>query len=180
MLQAAALATAPRKSIHEAVLVDQGTAADISWAVGRWERGECKYLTQLRTGRAYLPIADPATIRAGIERRATVLLNRSLQDGPERTDFRVAYVGKSLAGFALVDGTRPIVHYVYIADDFRRQGVGLRLIRDVVREPWAYTHQTPPGFRFADGIGKHDGFNAGRYDPYLLDFLGAAGTPGGH
>jgi GNAT superfamily N-acetyltransferase len=174
MLQAS-LASAPpvqRPSLHEAVLIDPGAEADIPWAAGNWAHCECKYLSPLQKERAYFPVADARTIRAGVERRALALLHKSLHQGPSRTDFRVARVGQDLAGFALVDGTRPILHYLYVVDTFRHAGIGFRLVRDVLREPWSYTHRTPPGWKFAEAVGKKTGFNPGRFDPYLLDFIG--------
>lgn len=146
-------------SIHPA------SDAEVAWVISRWVESEMKFQGLLRgtPGRKELaPLPDKMTASSGISKRAATLIRNC--------DALVAgAAGGEPVGFSVTDFRRPVVHYVYVSKEHRHRGIGLRLLTDIPRSPWAFTHRTQAGMGFVDAIGRRAGLHAGRFDPYLLD-----------
>ncbi len=156
MLAAAAVQVEP-------IEIDRSRSEDEPWIREKWIWSEARSFGILRTGRhtSALPIADKQTMGQGLDRRVRRLLAVS--------DARVARSGSRIVGFSVASFEQPIIHYIYVSSEMTHRGIGLRLVRHIVGDPWAFTHSTRPGLAFAEAISKMKGCKAGRFDPYLLE-----------
>lgn len=81
-----------------------------------------------------------------VDRGATVLVAVTPIEGQE---------GRRIMGYVVAEPARKVLHWLYVKDDFRRMGVGSRLLDSICGEgEWTYTHRTRMSERFLNKRGR--------------------------
>lgn len=60
------------------------------------------------------------------------------------------FEGRRVMGYAVCEPNYKVLHWLYVKDDYRRQGIGRALLREVRQgtEGWKYTHRTAASRNF--------------------------------
>ena len=123
----------PEKAAEKIVLCD-AAPTDVAWALDRWVSSAVKAFRACLKHPSLSP-EDKRVLWVDLEFRVKAIL--------DRTYLRVARIGTSTVGFAVLDDD--CVHYVYVTDKNRRKGVATRLIADMVTAPWFFSSRDSRG-----------------------------------
>jgi GNAT superfamily N-acetyltransferase len=141
----------------EKISLPDATPADFGWVTDRW------VYSSIKDACTKLPHpSDPPESReileAGLKYRAKQLW--------DRVYCRIARHDGAIVGFAIL--SEDACHYVYVVPQYRRQGVGRELLKDITPSPWFFTCTSPMGWAFVKALVRSGAAEA-KYDRWKID-----------